>query len=97
MSGTVITFIAEMGAGCLCTLMGVAVGSRGQRRKADMDTVEVCQCGHYVSFHDKDGCHDTNEVDKYNAIGDVIGCTREPCKCRRYVGPNSSYVPELDG
>jgi hypothetical protein len=71
----------------------------GLRHKRPRQIQEICQCDHPSSMHDRDGCREVEEVaTKWDSWGNEIkwGETR-PCQCIRYVGPHSSYVPELEG
>jgi hypothetical protein len=61
---------------------------------------EICQCKHGSAFHDATGCHQRLEkatVTDYDAFGKARAWESSECPCVRYVGPLSSYVPELDG
>lgn len=90
--------------------LGWVVGfTLGRRRKSEAPVPEeVCQCGHGSAFHDRTGCHLILYQHEKKIIGrtaydsPVIQETRVPgsgeeCRCLRYVGPGSSYLPELDG
>jgi hypothetical protein len=72
----------------------------GRRKKPSMNAVEICQCGHGSAFHDGSGCKmlvEKGVVLKYNSYGEPKMWKAAPCACVRYVGPGTSYVPELDG
>jgi hypothetical protein len=59
---------------------------------------EVCQCGHVSSMHDKGGCHAQEEIaTQWNEYGKSVAYGWQGCNCVHYVGPLSSYVPEVDG
>lgn len=71
---------------------------------------EICQCKHAVSEHDKNGCHHVSTIYEKVIVGyreygdgdkmpimDKKATGSATCTCVRYVGPHSSYVPELDG
>jgi hypothetical protein len=56
-------------------------------------TAEVCQCTHGSAFHDGNGCRAVVvETDPLTKIQ-----RNRTCSCVHYVGPSTSYVPELDG
>lgn len=68
-------------------------------RRLTRPSQEVCQCGHESSYHDKDGCHFVivkGTVARYDRDGVPVSWEPADCTCVRYVGPLSSYVPELD-
>lgn len=75
-------------------LAGWATGRRGSRKPPP----EFCQCTHGSAFHDGGGCHATvhGQVLKYSSYENPIKWELTECPCVRYVGPLSSYVPELD-
>ena len=60
---------------------------------ATVPLAEVCQCRHGSAFHDGDGCRESVMVtDPLTRIS-----VHKKCSCAHYVGPATSYVPELDG
>jgi hypothetical protein len=86
------------GAGILTAgyLTGLLTGWRNKR--PPRPPKEICQCEHPASMHDKDGCRALVEAEiKWDTYGDPSKWETRPCACVRYVGPHSSYVPELEG
>lgn len=95
-----------IGAGLM--LVGFVLGRLHRPRRAPASPKEVCQCGHGVSTHDAAGCHKVNFITEKVIVGteEYLGERRaitdkkivdqHECFCVRYVGPHSSYVPELD-
>jgi len=71
-----------------------------QRSRAAINTTEVCQCEHGASYHDGAGCRyviGKGRVTRYSVSGTPIEWEPAECTCVRYVGPNTSYLPEIDG
>lgn len=98
--------------GAMILLIGFTLGRAHRPQKGPpKPPPEICQCGHAVSEHDKNGCHHVSTIYEKVIVGYEEyfgGQTRHPvtdrkvvgsatCSCVRYVGPNSSYVPELEG
>lgn len=86
-------------AGATVAWLG-AVVSANTTRKSKTNTVEVCQCKHGAAFHDGAGCQTVIEqgrVTEYNYAGIPVAWKPAKCTCVRYVGPSTSYLPELDG
>ena len=77
-------------------MMGVV---RGKRLKADAAPEERCQCEHLSAYHDASGCHDEirDKPLRYDTYDEPTAWSKKRCLCVRYVGPNSSYLPEIDG
>lgn len=92
-----IELLAGAGIAAASYLAGHIGGRRA--RKTAGPPKEICQCGHKASYHDADGCHSTakGQVLKYDGYWTPIKWEIVDCRCVRYVGPLSSYVPELDG
>jgi hypothetical protein len=70
------------------------------RHRAKGSPAEICQCSHGSAYHDATGCHVSIEkgaVTHYRYDGVAIAWRPANCACVRYVGPLSSYIPELDG
>lgn len=87
----------------LWPVLGFALGYfAGLRtRKAKAPAPEVCQCKHGPERHDKDGCHaevngPTVREWSHNINRIPLSWVQVPCTCVRYVGPHTSYIPELD-
>jgi hypothetical protein len=81
-------------------VFGVAAGELRNRIRPHGTPREICQCKHGSAFHDATGCHQRIEkanVTRYDAFGNAQAWETAECPCVRYVGPLSSYVPELDG
>lgn len=59
---------------------------------------DECRCGHASVFHDSSGCRKmvTRPV-KWDEDGEECKWVEAECECLRYVGPHSTYIPELDG
>lgn len=59
---------------------------------------DECRCKHASVFHDVTGCRKIVTVPvKWDEDFVESKWERRECECLRYVGPHSSYVPELDG
>lgn len=88
-----MTVAAELTGAALLAAGWAAGHITARLRRAPMKPPrEICQCGHGAAFHRQDGCNATiaREVGAFSV-------KHIPCPCVRYVGPSSSYVPELDG
>lgn len=84
--------------GAAIAFFGYASALFLQNRIRKHSPKEVCQCEHVSSMHDMSGCHAQREIDtQWNKYGEAIGHGWQSCACVRYVGPLSSYVPEIDG
>lgn len=79
-----------------CLWGGFLIGRRA-RRKAGPPR-EVCQCEHEAAFHDAEGCHVgvRGRAARFHD-GYAIDWEYVRCPCVRYVGPLTSYFPEIDG
>ena len=88
-----------VGAGILATGWGSGYLLGLRHKRPPRPPKEVCQCDHPSSMHDKDGCRATVALaTKWNSYGEPVKWEEtKPCACVRYVGPHSSYVPELEG
>jgi hypothetical protein len=91
-------------AGAADALLFLGLGYQAGRRdkKQRQPAPEVCRCGHGPERHDKDGCRATAngaevETWSYTVPSRPLSWKQVPCSCVRYVGPNTSYVPELEG
>jgi hypothetical protein len=68
------------------------------RNDKEESSTDDCHCGHASVFHDSSGCRKIVTVPvKWDDYGDESKWEQRECECLRYAGPNSSYVPELDG
>jgi hypothetical protein len=78
-------------------------GWASARRGIKKPPREVCQCKHGSAFHDAKGCHIgvkstvKSWTDPTFTAPRPLEWTYAECPCVRYVGPLSSYIPELDG
>lgn len=90
---------AVTGAVTAAVFYGTGFLAGRRARKTAGPPAEICQCGHGSAYHDRAGCHRTvkGQILKYDAYADPIKWEIVECQCVRYVGPLSSYVPELDG
>jgi hypothetical protein len=80
--------------------------SKGETAPTAFQKTEVCQCRHGVSHHDAKGCNYAKRgkpvgwTRTYSSSGGTEDVPskwdQELCPCVKYVGPNSSYVPELE-
>lgn len=92
------TVTIDIVCGAAMFLTGWASARRGSRKPAP----EICQCKHGAAFHDGNGCHVgvRGPVKKWTDptffAKRPIEWTYVECPCVRYLGPLSSYVPELD-
>lgn len=88
-----------VGAGIAAVSYGTGQIAGRHRRKASGPPAEICQCGHGSAYHDRSGCHHQvhGQILKYDVYATPIKWEIADCPCVRYVGPLSSYVPELDG
>jgi hypothetical protein len=91
-----------VGAGITAVSYGTGLFTGRFRRKTARvlgSLPEICQCGHGSAFHDRAGCHHVvdGQILEHDAYDEPILWERVQCPCVRYVGPLSSYVPELDG
>jgi hypothetical protein len=84
--------------GAIATVMYLA-GWATARRGRSKTPAEICQCDHGSAFHDGAGCHASvnGQILQYDGDYEPIKWEIAECPCVRYVGPLSSYVPELDG
>jgi hypothetical protein len=86
--GLVVEALTAVSSGAVGFVLG-----RTTRPEPAAPLAEVCQCKHGSAFHDGDGCRvRVLETDPLTQIG-----SRKKCPCVHYVGPGTSYVPELDG
>lgn len=89
-----VSALAEM----LLVFLGVASGGVcgycfARATAAEAVNPEVCQCTHGAAFHDGSGCRERVVVrDPLTLLS-----RNAKCSCAHYVGPSTSYVPELDG
>lgn len=88
-----------VGAGIAAASYGTGLLAGRRRRKTAGPPAEICQCKHGSAFHDRSGCHHEvrGQILKYDQYARPIKWERDECPCVRYVGPLSSYMPELDG
>lgn len=90
--------------GLIFFMVGYVTGARAwatfRRREPLPPAVhgDVCQCEHTSSTHDLEGCHaQVQRESRWNRDqGYPTGYEWVGCACVRFVGPASSYVPELD-
>lgn len=88
--------VLSTAVGAVSVIIGFIMGR--MHRPEKKPTGEICQCEHGASTHDKEGCHASISVEnRWDALGNPNGWRYGKCACVRYVGPSSSYVPELDG
>ncbi|WP_327066828.1 hypothetical protein [Kitasatospora sp. NBC_01302] len=85
-----------VGAALAASTYGAGVLT-GRHQRRNRTPAEICQCAHGSAFHDATGCH---HIVKGQGLqyrdGVPIKWERVECPCVRYVGPLSSYIPELD-
>lgn len=84
-----------VGAGITAVAYSFGVFSGRMSKNRNGPKPEICQCGHGSNYHNSTGCHDSVEIDKYDKLGYDVGTEWIPCACVAYVGPSSSYIPEL--
>ena len=87
----------EIFAGGITAAIFYYIGYLSGRKNKITLLKEICSCTHASSFHDSKGCHKTKRTEVYDQYGNWSGYQEVECRCIRYVGPASSYVPELDG
>lgn len=89
------------GAGGALLFLSIGYGAGRRDKKNRKPPGEICRCGHGPERHDGKGCHavvDRKPVEWYSGTEDMPTAWEEfTCTCVRYVGPNTSYVPELEG
>lgn len=87
------------GAGIAAAFYAAGILTRRRTRRIAGPPPEVCQCGHGSAYHDRAGCHHTvkGQILRYDMYSQPIKWELAECPCVRYVGPLSSYVPELEG
>jgi len=86
----------EVFAGGITAAIFYWIGYLSGRKNKNRLLKEICSCTHGANFHDSKGCHQTKRKEVYSN-GEWLGYQEVECSCVRYVGPTSSYVPELDG
>jgi hypothetical protein len=89
--------MVELFAGAVIAAVTYTAGFvTGRRQRRSL--AEICQCKHGSAFHDAAGCHHivNGQILAYVG-GDVpIKWEQVECPCVHYVGPSSSYIPELE-
>jgi hypothetical protein len=91
--------VIELFAGAAIAAVTYTAGViTGRRQRRSLTPAEICQCGHGSAFHDQAGCHATvqGQALAYDDFDEPIKWEQAGCACVRYVGPLTSYVPELD-
>jgi hypothetical protein len=90
-----LELLAGAGIAAITYAAGLATG---RRQRNTTTPAEICQCRHGSAFHDATGCHRTinGQILAYDDYDEPIKWEQVPCPCVRYVGPHTSYIPELD-
>jgi hypothetical protein len=103
-----VDFALGVGLGALTYRAGMSRGAKARRKLDEVtDPKPICACSHNYAFHDENGvCHGvTTRQVKGDPIlspgGTYVVANRagktisEPCKCKRYTGPEPlpRYIP----
>jgi hypothetical protein len=95
------SFVAGVVGTTAVSLGGFVIGTVKERRRRPRPEPrpepEICLCTHGANVHDAKGCHAEGRkrvtaIDRHNATETYVF---DECTCIRYVGPNSTYIPEL--